>query len=106
MNFMIISILLFALASATQGIAINKMQNALTSHNSYRNRNNNHVPSYKQQLYGFQIDNAKSPEEMMQLMKQFSESRIQKHIRSNTGKQFRRAMFHKNRDFMGFPGFY
>ena len=100
MNFFII---IFSLASATlQGIYINKMSNAVASFNAnrYRAVNNNSQCDVLNQTYNFLKNNARSADEIYQIMMAYkkvsvdickSEARPKRRFRG-----FARKMYFKN----------
>jgi hypothetical protein len=62
---------LISIASATlQAAYLNKMSNAISSFNFFRARkNSSRIPSVEQQIYSFQLKNAKTVDELFKIMK-------------------------------------
>jgi hypothetical protein len=62
---------LISVASATlQAAYLNKMSNAISSFNFFRARtSSSRIPSVEQQIYNFQLKNAKTIDELYKIMK-------------------------------------
>ena len=71
MNMKIFIWFLISIASATlQAAYLNKMSNAISSFNLFRARkSSSRIPSVEQQIYNFQLKNAKTVDELFKIMK-------------------------------------